>query len=65
LDNETAIVELAENLADRAVGLNEVRLKKSVKEVPCEALDGVVDGEYMDSLPVLDIRALQQSRPGW
>ena len=45
-------------LADRAVGLEEVGLEEGVEEVARDALDGVVDGEDVDLLAVLDVGAL-------
>ena len=50
------------HLPDRPVGFQEVRLQKGVKQVACDALDGVVDGQDMDPLAILHIRALQGSR---
>ena len=44
-------------LADRTVGLEEVRLEEGLKQVAGDALDGVVDREDVDALAVLDIRA--------
>jgi hypothetical protein len=53
------------DLADGAVGLQEVGLQEGVKQIAGHALDGVVDGQHMDALAVLDIGALQprQQRP--
>lgn len=41
----------------RPVSLQEVRLEENLKEVPCEALNGVIDGEDVDLFPILNIRA--------
>ena len=45
-------------LADGAVGLEEVGLEVGVEERAGDALDGVVDGEDVDALAVLDVGAL-------
>mmetsp|Transcript_57639 Transcript_57639/g.86952 ORF Transcript_57639/g.86952 Transcript_57639/m.86952 type:complete len:235 (+) Transcript_57639:1972-2676(+) len=44
-------------LANGAVGLEEVRLQEGLEKVSGHTLDGVIDGEHVDSLAVLDIRA--------
>jgi hypothetical protein len=44
-------------LADGSVGLEEVRLEVDLEEVSGDALDGVVDGEDVDALSILDISA--------
>jgi hypothetical protein len=41
-----------------SVGFHEVRLEENVKEVARNALNGVINGEDMDPLAVLDIGAL-------
>lgn len=41
----------------RPVSLQKVWFKKNLKEVPCQTLYGVIYGEDVDLLPVLDIRA--------
>lgn len=41
----------------RAVSLQKVWLEENLKEVPCQALNGVIYGEDMDPLSILDIRA--------
>lgn len=46
------------SLADGPVGLQEVRLEERIEEIARDALDGVVDGEDVDLLAVLDVGAL-------
>mmetsp|Transcript_30444 Transcript_30444/g.64131 ORF Transcript_30444/g.64131 Transcript_30444/m.64131 type:complete len:464 (+) Transcript_30444:1281-2672(+) len=45
-------------LLDGAVGLQEVRLEVHVEEVARHALDGVVQGQDVDALPVGDVAAV-------
>jgi hypothetical protein len=47
------------HLAHGAVGLQEVGLEVHIKQVARDALNGVIDGQHMDALAVLDVRALQ------
>lgn len=47
------------DLTDGAVRLQEVGLQEGVEQVAGHALDSVVDGQHVDALAVLDIRALQ------
>lgn len=42
---------------DGPVGLQEVGLEVDLKQVPCDPLYSVIDGQNMDPLPVLHIRA--------
>ena len=44
-------------LVDGAVGLHEVRLQEHLEQVARDALDGVVDGEPVNTLAVLDVLA--------
>ena len=54
------------DLADGAVGLQEVGLQEGVKQVAGHALDGVVDGQHVDALAILDVSALQPGqRHAW
>ena len=46
------------HLADWPVGFQEVGLQEGVKQVASDALNGVIDGQHMDALAVLHIRAL-------
>lgn len=39
------------------VRLQKVRLEENFKEVPCQALNSVVNGEEVDLFPILDVRA--------
>lgn len=47
-------------LADRPVRLQKVWLQESVKQIACQALNGIVDWQYVDTFAILDIRALQE-----
>lgn len=42
---------------DGPIGLQEVGLEVDLKQVPCDPLYSVIDGQNMDPLPVLHIRA--------
>ena len=53
-----ALLSSRSHLADGAVRLEEVRFEEGVKQVPGDALDGVVKGQDVDPLAVLHIRAL-------
>lgn len=52
-------------LADRPVSLCEVRLQEGVKQVACQALNGVINWQDMDALAILDICALQTQTTLW
>ena len=54
--------EIDTYLAYWPIGLHEVRLQVGVKQVACQALDGVIDGKDMNTLAVLDICALRKKR---
>jgi hypothetical protein len=47
-------------LAHWAVCLQEVGLQVDIKQVASDTLNGVIDGQHVDTLAILDIRALQQ-----
>ena len=53
------------HLAHGPVCLQEVGLEEGVKEVAGDALDGVVQGEHVDALAVLDISALKSHKGKW
>lgn len=49
----------ATHLADWAVGLQEVWLEVGIEKATSDAFNGVIDGQYMHPLSVLDISTLQ------
>ncbi len=44
--------------SDWAVGLQEVGLQESIEQIARETLDGIINGQNVHSLTVLDVRAL-------
>ena len=46
-------------LAYRPVGLCEIWLQEGVKQVACQALNGIIYWQDMDALAILDVCALQ------
>lgn len=49
------------NLSYRSVGFKEVRLEECVKEVPCDALNCVINWQQVNFCAILDIRRLRIS----
>jgi hypothetical protein len=47
------------HLPDWSVSLEEIWLQVGVKQVACDALNGVINGQYMDALAILHVRALR------
>lgn len=47
------------HLADGAIGLQEVGLEVSIEQVASDALNGVINGQHMDALAVLNVSALR------
>jgi hypothetical protein len=56
----TAAAIAATHLAHWPVCLQEVWLEEHVKQVACDALDGVINGQHVHLLAILDVSALQQ-----
>ena len=50
------------HLANGSVSLQEVWLEEGVKQVACEPFNGVINGQNMNPLAILDICALQGSQ---
>jgi hypothetical protein len=46
-------------LANRSVCFQEIRLQECIEKVAGDALDGVINGQDMDSLSILDIGTLK------
>jgi hypothetical protein len=46
-------------LAHGPVCLQEVWLEEDVKQVACDAFNGVINGQHVDTLAILDVSALQ------
>lgn len=54
---EVTAAVISSTFIDRPVSLQKVWFEENLKEVPCQTLNGVIYGEDVDLLPVLDIRA--------
>ena len=57
--SETATDNEGVALVDGSIGLQEVGLQEDLEPVSGQAFDGVIDGQNMDPLPVLDVRTFR------
>ena len=51
-------------LTNWPVGLQEIRLKECIKQVSRNPFNGVVDGEHVDALAILNVSALPHKKAG-